>query len=382
MDIILEIQHAVNTDTPRGVGNFAEKLTVELLRRHKYEYGLSYFKYGHEAGDRQSRAKRLFGGAKLFECASLNYSDALRNDDFFLQKSYEDYIGGHADLFHFMNIISIPTNINGKMLVTVHDLNWVYHDEACSPVIHELVRIGWARVRKMHPFLVAVSENTKREIMENSSYGDDEIAVIYPGYDKCTCYPDNDIEPLAQYGINTEYIFFIGVFERKKNIPTIIRMFNVLAAKYPKLQLVLAGQPTWDDPHEIHAEIKTSPFNGRIITPGYVSDDIKRILYSNALLFIFPSICEGFGFPMLEAFACGCPVVASDCPALVEVSGGAALLGNAGDANEFAEKVETVIHDRNVRESLIAKGFERASNFSWQRAAEQTEQVYSRIIGK
>lgn len=382
MRVILEIQHAVNTTTLRGVGNYAYWLTLGLLHRHAYDYELSFFTNGYENIDRRKRAKKLFGDAEFLECSSLDYSLALRDERVFKHRAYEDYIGGTADLIHFMNIISIPTNIKNPMLVSVHDLNWIYHKEACSPIIHKLVRIGWNRVKKMRPFLVANSENTKQEILANSDYKEDEVAVIYHGYDKANCYPHKNTKVLKQLGINGKYLFFIGVFERKKNIVNIIKAFNLLAKNYKDLELVLAGKPTWDNPTSIYEEISNSPFRDRIILPGYVSKDIKRALYSEAEAFLFPSICEGFGVPLLEAFACGCPVVTSEAPALREVGEDAAFYANAQYAEDIAAKTEKIISNQEVRQTLVQKGLARAKVFSWDKTVEQTEKLYAKILSR
>lgn len=380
MDIILEIQHAVNTVTPRGVGKYAANLVNELLKRSQFEYGLSFFKYGFEEIDRLKTAEHLFGMQKIYECEDLSYYDALRDDSVFVNRSYEDYIGGKADLFHFMNIISIPTLIHGKMVVTVHDLNWIYHEEACSQVIHELVRIGWDRVKKVHPFLIAVSQNTKNEILCNSDYKEEEIAVIYPGYDVSACYPEENADYLSKFGIRDEYIFFVGVFERKKNIVTLVNAFNILANRHPNLQLVLAGKPTWDNAEEIFKAIELSPFYDRIKVLGYVDDDEKRWLFSKAKMFVFPSICEGFGVPILEAFACGCPVITSDHPTFIEVGGDAILFADSKNEKAFAELAEQLLSHNEVRDTMREKGFERVKAFSWEKTAIETEKVYEHIL--
>ena len=381
MDIALEVQYAVNTVTPRGVGNYVAQLVKRLTRRKKYRYGLTFFTHGHEDINRRMMAKKLFPDEELFECADLDYRDYLRRDEVFANRSYDEYVGASANLYHFMNIIGVPTAVHGEIVVTVHDLNWLFFDEACSPIIHHLAQIGWNRVKKLHPRLIAVSENTKREIMSDSDYSANEIDVIYPGFDATVCFPDADTAKLAQYGVGNEYIFFVGVFERKKNITTIIRAFNELADNHPALQLVLAGHPTWDNADDIYAAIERSPYRNRIVLTGYVDDDVKRALFANARLLMFPSLCEGFGVPIVEAFACGCPVVAADIPTFREVAGDAALFASPRNVAALAKAAADIIDDSDLRRDLIERGFSRVENFSWDKTAQQTESVYAKILG-
>ena len=378
--VILEIQHAVNSETPRGVGVYAANLVKVLLRRGEFEYGLSYFKKGREEIDRAAMAKRLFPGYPLHEISGLDYSDALRYDEVYSGKSYEEYVGASADLFHFMNIISIPTRINGKMVVTIHDLNWIYHQEACSDAIKELAQIGWRRVKSMRPILLANSLHTKNEVLENSNLSEEDVHVVYHSFDKEHCFPEKNTVRLRGLGIEGDFIFFVGVFERKKNIERIVGMFDVLADKYKGLSLVLAGKPTWDNADEIYASINSSRFRERIKLLGYVSNDDKRLFYSHASCFVFPSICEGFGVPVIEAFACGCPVVTSNTSALPETAGGAAALTNPLDIEEMVFVTERILTDSAMRQDLIEKGFERAKVFDWEKTAIQTEAVYRAIL--
>ena len=139
---------------------------------------------------------------------------------------------------------------------------------------------------------------------------------------------------------------------------------------------MLAGKPTWDDPAPIYQSIENSPFRDRIITPGYIDTDTKRILYSNALGLVFPSVCEGFGVPVLEAMACGCPVITAGNTSLPEVGGDAVIYVNAGETDQIAFEMERVVSSESLRNELRGKGFEQAKKFSWDKAAEQVERVY------
>ena len=150
----------------------------------------------------------------------------------------------------------------------------------------------------------------------------------------------------------SRYLFFVGAFERKKNIACLIKAYDIVAAKDKELKLVIAGKPTWDDTSEIYDAVNTSPYRNRIVMPGYISAEQKRKLYSNALCFVFPSICEGFGIPVLEAMACGCPVITADNTSLPEVGGDAAIYVDAHSIEQLAFRMEQVITLESLRRDM------------------------------
>jgi glycosyltransferase involved in cell wall biosynthesis len=263
------------------------------------------------------------------------------------------------------------------MLTTVHDLNWIPHEEGTSPHVLELLKINIKRLERIKPHIVAVSESAKREITEYTPLPPEKIHVVYQSYDEKNLYPDkSDRTVLDTMGIGDEYMFFVGTFERKKNIVRIVEAFNAIAQKHKHLQLVLAGQPTWDDSSSIYNAVRNSPFSERIILPGYIDTAVKRKLYSNAVCLVFPSICEGFGIPVLEAMVCGCPVITADNTSLPEVGGDAAIYVNALDSNALSHEMDRMISSRSLRKDLTERGLLQAKKFSWDKTARQIEDIY------
>ena len=375
MKVILEAQHAVGHAQPRGVGHYSINLMQALLRREKFEYEIAYFDYGREAGNYE-RAERYFGefNIPMHECNELDYRVASRDESVFANKSYNEYTGTNGDIYHFTNFLTIPTKLCGKMLATVHDLNWIGYEEGTSPTLRPLLKISFDRMNRIKPNVVAVSQSAKKEILEYASIPEENIHVVYQSYNEEELFPDRGTVPFLEEGC--EYLFFVGTFERKKNIVRIVKAFDQIAAKFNGLRLVLAGKPTWDDPAAIYQAIEDSPFRDRIITPGYVNADAKRLLYSNALGLVFPSICEGFGIPVLEAMACGCPVITANNTSLPEVGGDAAVYVDAGSTEQLAFEMERVINSETLRKEMIQKGFAQKDKFSWEKTAELTEKVY------
>ncbi len=378
MKIILESQHAVGHSHPRGVGHYSMNLIQALLRRQVFDYELTYFDYGREVGNFM-RANQLFGkyNVPMRECNTLDYRVASRDESVYNTKSYNEWTDTKGELYHFMVPVSIPTKLQGKMIVTFHDICWRSYPGIVSPNATMLHDIALERTNRLQPFVIADSESSKLEVLQFTNLPEDKIKVIYQSYDEDQIYCDKgDISDIVE----GDYLLYIGTFERRKNVVRIVKAFNIVAEKYKSLKLVLAGKPTWDDPKEIYETISDSPNKERIITPGYITVEKKRKLYSKALCFVFPSICEGFGIPILEAMACGCPVITADNTSLPEVGGDAAIYVDACNTEQLAYEMERVVMSESLQKEMIEKGIVHGSKFSWDKTAEQVENVYRMVM--
>ncbi len=380
MKVILEAQHAVGHPELRGVGNYALNLTRALLKRGAFDYGLTLFDCNREMGN-LARAERYFGefGVPLHECCDLDYRTASRDDSVFKTRSYNDYTGTNGDLYHFMCPVSIPTNLRGKMVLTIHDMFWESNPEAIPEHTAMLHKIATRRFNALQPHIIADSESARQEILKFSAIPDDNIDVVYLSCDEEKLYPDKaDVSHL----IEGEYFLFIGAFEKRKNLPRIIRAFDIVAERDKDIKLAIVGKRFWADSEELSEALDASPNRDRIVFTGYVSNDEKRQLYSNARCFLFPSLAEGFGIPVLEAMACGCPVITSDSTSLPEVGGDAALYVNAYDTEQLSYQMERVLLSDTLREDLIARGFLQKQRFSWDKTAQQVEEVYRKVLSE
>lgn len=374
LKVILEAQHAVGHPQLRGVGTYSLNLIEALLKRNRFDYELSFFDYKKEMQNR-ARAEEYFGkyNVSLRECNELDYRIASRDESIFTQKSYNEYTRTNGDVYHFMCPVSIPTNLSGKMIVTIHDVIWEAYPQMVPSHTAELHKIATKRFNELKPIVIADSEATKKDILTFTEIPEENINVIYLSYDEENMYPEKmDVSDIVE----GEYFLFIGAFERRKNIFSIIKAFEIVAEKNKDVKLVIVGKQVWENCDYIYDAVETSPYKERIIFTGYVDNCKKRHLYSNACAFVFPSLCEGFGIPVLEAMACGCPVITADNTSLPEVGGDAAIYVDAHNVDQIAYEMERVLTDNTLRNSMIEKGFTQKNKFSWEKAAEQVEKIY------
>jgi glycosyltransferase involved in cell wall biosynthesis len=283
-------------------------------------------------------------------------------------------------LFHGTNF-DLPYWTNCPTVLTIHDLSLLLF-----PQTHEehLVR----RARRVLPLMVrkataiiTPSETVKRELCEHLGVSGDKVFAI-PEAARVCFYPApaSETEPVRQrLGIQPEFLLFVGTVEPRKNLLTLARAFGRIAKTHARIQLVIAGQKGWlsDD---LMAYLEGSEIHDRVLFTGHLSDDDLRALYSGCRVFVYPSLYEGFGLPLLEAMACGAPVVTSNVGSIVETVGPTAWLISPTDANELAQAITSLLDDAREREHRSALGIEHAKNFSWDRTAAATWEVYQQVL--
>lgn len=283
------------------------------------------------------------------------------------------------DLYHGPNFKMRTTGRFGGV-VTVHDL-WLDRHPEYSPKLFgqgfssaRTSRTAW-RAKKV----LTVSNFSADDIADRYGLPRERIAVIPNGVSD-EFRPVRD--PIAfdalrrRIGLpDAPFVLFVGGADPRKNHQVLVQAFAKRVQELKDYRLVLVG----DVVHRFGDMARTAAQRGlesRAVYPGRLPIEDIRLLYSHAVLFVFPSRYEGFGMPVLEAMACGAPVITSNCTALPEVAGDAAVLVNPDDEAELGERLVEVLGSPATRESLRAKGFDRARQFTWERAARQTLAVY------
>lgn len=276
----------------------------------------------------------------------------------------------------FVPAHALPVFSRAKNIITLHDLGFERFPEFYSLWHRIYLRFVYRFAARHAKIIIAPSEFTKKELIELYKIKPDLIKVVYLGYDKNLFHPLLDHGAMKKFLIERQisepYLLYIGRLEKKKNIKNLIEAFLEASAENKKLKLVLVGAPGYG--YEEFGELIGRHQNSIIHLPHLTHREISY-LYSRALSFIFPSWYEGFGLPLLEAMACGCPVLASSVSSIPEVAGEAALYFDPHDKTEMAAAIKKIVIDSHLRQELIGRGWVRVKNFSWQKCAQETYQI-------
>ncbi len=274
---------------------------------------------------------------------------------------------GDYDIFH-------PTyfdpgflkRLHGPYVVTVHDMTYERFPELFGtedPVISQK-KETITRADK----IIAISEKTKADIIDIYGLSGSNIEVIYHGH---SLHPEN---AEAVEGLPEKYILYVGQRFHYKNFDRFLEAFAMVHKWNPEIKLVCTGGGFSRDEM---SRIKMLGLEGAV-SSRFVSDNQLAYLYQHALCFVFPSLYEGFGIPVLEAFASGCPVLLSNASCFPEVGGDAALFFDPYNPEEMAKTIESVVSDSNLRTQMIQRGHERVKAFSWDKTAAQTAEFYKK----
>jgi len=229
---------------------------------------------------------------------------------------------------------------------------------------------------------LADSQATKQDLIELLGVPPEKIAVVYGGIEarfSPAADPAGDAMVRQKYGLEQPYMFTLGTLEPRKNYVRLMRAYHRLSQEAGSVPpLIVAGGKGWLY-EDIFAEVERLGLGERVRFLGYVQDTDLPALYRGAELFVFPSLYEGFGFPPLEAMACGCPVVCSNSSSLPEVVGDAAILVDPTDEEQIARALYAGLTEATLRERLIERGLARAALFTWPAAARRLVAEYERL---
>jgi glycosyltransferase involved in cell wall biosynthesis len=286
-----------------------------------------------------------------------------------------------ADVVHATNYLTPPSKL--PTMVSVYDCSFVRYPELCSPDVRAyvpIVRRAVARGATVHTTSKFVAGEIE-EIFGPGLERDGRLVVIPLGVPSIGT--DSEVPPEVEARLDgAPFVLAIGTIEPRKNLAHLVDAFGLVAREQPGLHLVIAGQ---DGPARgsVDAAITrlTHDVGPRVVLPGAVTDAGRRALLDRAAVLAYPSIYEGFGFPVLEAMTAGVPVVAARAGSIPEVAGDAALLVDATDVQQLADAITRVINDDTTRHELVARGRDRVRQFSWEDAARALASCYRRLVG-
>jgi glycosyltransferase involved in cell wall biosynthesis len=285
---------------------------------------------------------------------------------------------GSKDLLHSPVHAAVPPKgPDQRLVVTVHDLAFLVHPELYPPRWRLMYRAGLLRTARRADAVITVSRHTAEDLARRTRLAPRKIHVIPLAASLPSASADVD-EVLSRLKVPSPYVLFVGTLEPRKNVVRLIRAYRRLAARGAPHALVLAGPMGWR--HQGLMRELSAEAPGRIVLTGSTGPQDLDALYRGASAFVYPSLYEGFGLPVLEAMARGTPCVVSIASSLPEVAGEAAVPVDPRSVGGLAEAMERVINDGDLAERLRQAGRARAAGFSWEETARRTLEVYKSAL--
>jgi len=272
-------------------------------------------------------------------------------------------------------------------IITVHDLIRYFDLKGFVTFIHRpnlrdrfYLNLDYKGIAKAAK-IIAISHATKNDLMHYLGIPEERISVVYLGVDHRL------FRPVPRRIFNDPYILFVGSEHPQKNLTGLVKAFNQLKRepRFKELKLVKvgkAGSQEADFRRQTMETIDALDISQEVIFADFVPEADLPAYYSGAEVFVLPSLYEGFGFPPLEAMACGCPVITSNTSSLPEVVGEAGIMVNPYDTDSLVKAMRQVLTDAKLRDDMIRKGLEQSKKFSWEKAARETQEVYNKVAGE
>jgi len=288
-------------------------------------------------------------------------------------------IRSQDDIVHLpnQNFARFALFIKNPYIVTVHDLIRFSLGFAQETITEKILLKLDIRGIKRASYIIAVSKHTKNDLIQYLKIPDGRISVIYNGIDHSI------FKPYTVKLLDKPYILYVGSERSRKNLSRLFEAFAKLKGEFPELKLVKVGISGRSKEYrkETMRMLNSLGLTGDVIFVEYITELDLAYYYSSAALLAFPSLYEGFGFPLLEAMACGCPVVTSNTSSLPEIVGEAGITVNPYDTDSLAQAMRQVLTDNKLRDDMVRKGLEQAKRFSWEKAARETLEVYNKVAG-
>ena len=374
-----------------GVSSYTLNLLVAIFQQDKKNHYKLFYNSYHDISARLPK----FNFSNV-EIVRLNYPNKFLNYCLFkiFKRPKIDRLLG-ADLFFLPNFNFIALSKECRKVITVHDLSFIRYPYYFSHRHNFWQKnVNLKKLLRSVDKIISVSNHTKEDIKNLCRIAPKKIQTVYSCISAKYKPIDEQDEYLAEvkkkYNLPDKFMLFLGTIEPRKNIEGIIEAYEHFRdnqhsdlihfagqaeVKDDIIKLVIAGHKAWGY-KSVYERARASKYNRDIIFTDYVAGEDKPCLYNLAVMFIYPSFYEGFGFPPLEAAACGTPSIVSNCASLPEVMGNAAILIDPYNITDLAQAMANLAYDKILRANLSQKGIGRAKNFYWEKCAREMIEVF------
>jgi len=355
-----------------GVARYTRSLYMAILEQQLAD--VCYFCNGHVQETMPEQTGNPKGGRLPWQIRELLREARFKLIEYRLNKVVRK---GGFSVYHETGAFPLLENAALPTVMTIYDLSLVKFKH-CHPVdrVRLFERHFYKRIDQPEHF-ITISEFVRQEIIETFNIAPEKVTAIPLGVNKLfSRRAESSVSHyLQEKKLPDRYILTVGTHEPRKNITTLVR---ALARTKEKYTLVSIGWSGWLN-SEFHQTVSKLKLEDRVICLGHIPDEELVLLYCGASLMVYPSLYEGFGLPILEAMACGCPVICSDTSSMPEVAGDAAIIISPEDEIAMAEAIDHVMEDEGLRQQLIESGHSRASEFSWSTTAQRTMSIFEQV---
>lgn len=377
MRVSLELQPCLKNKS--GIGIYTYELAKLLQKNKDIELSGEIFNFLN----RNDISKDIEGLNMPIKLCTLFPYGVYRRIWNMIPINYNKLFNSNADIYHFFNFI-VPPRIKGKVITTIHDMTYVLYPETMDKRNLKRIKDDIVYSVERSDKIITVSESSKRDIIKYLNVPEEKIEIVYNGvhyYEfSGILTKEKRLMVRSKYSLPEKYILYMGTLEPRKNIESILESYYVLKKNYAsEVKLVIAGKKGWLF-ENIFSVVEKLKLQNDVVFTDYVDELDKAAIYQMASLFVFPSIYEGFGIPVLEAMAASVPVITSNVSSLPEVAGDAAVLVEPKDINSLAESMHKILSDDDFKLELVEKGHIQAKKFTWQSSAEKLYEIYKSII--
>ncbi|MFT5874314.1 MAG: glycosyltransferase involved in cell wall biosynthesis [Clostridium sp.] len=372
MKVSIELQPCLKNKS--GIGVYTYELTKRLQSFTDIEFEGNIFNFFN-----RNYIERDICGLDIKKniCSVFPYA-VYRRIWSYVPIKYNFIFRRNVDIYQFFNFV-IPPNISGKVITTIHDLTYILYPDTMETSNRKRLEKDMKLTVKRADYIITISESSRKDIIKHLHIDENKIQVIYPGVDeayKMVLNGDEITTVKKRYNIDGKYLLYLGTLEPRKNIETIIKAYNLFdKSNNENIELVLAGKKGWLY-DSIFKLIKELGIEDKVIFTDYVDEIDKSALYQGAEMFLFPSLYEGFGMPVIEAMASRTPVITSNSSSLPEVAGEAAFIIDPLDYIKMSKYIELILNDNKLREKMISEGINQANKFCWDLSAEKLKNIY------
>ncbi|NOU92955.1 glycosyltransferase [Paenibacillus sp. LMG 31456] len=379
MNVFLDAQSLLGTRS--GIARYVECLGSQLSKDTGVNLFLAFNQLANSIRENHVlEIKRDFHLHLINSVYPYKVIRRLCKPNFFYQMPYDILAKNKADIYHGTNFTYTPS-VKAKSIITIHDLAYMRYPESTSDRIYKH-HSNWVPFSaRQCDQIIAVSQQTKSDIIELLNIPENKVDVVYHAAGDNFQFVPYTASILEKYNLPEKYILFVGTLEPRKNLLGLLKAFYLLKKEYScSEKLVIVGAKGWKFT-PIFEWVQEHYLEEEVIFTGFIDDEDLPGLYSAASVFVMPSIYEGFGLPLLEAMQCRTPVIGSNVSSIPEIIGEAGMLLAPDDPMAWAEGMYGIVSDSTVRETYSQLAFERSKQFTWDKAAAETKQVYEKVLG-